>query len=160
VDERATKTQRIPCKCDVRSIRGADGGFRDMNKTYTNYFLGETGYGLSANSDFFVKTVNKQKLCGAANWRLPTADELMTLVKCSDGKYNNYILGTGSCTNPFSISKPTINSTYFPNTLSMSYWSSSLSPYDSNQSSHVDFSSGYIDVFNYRNSLDFVRLVR
>ena len=50
------------------------------DKAYTNYNPDETGYGKSYNSDVFVSTVNKQKLCGGANWRLPTLDELKKLI--------------------------------------------------------------------------------
>lgn len=39
--------------------------------------------------------------------RLPTIDELKTLVYCSDGKYDT----DGSCANYTSVAKPTINET-------------------------------------------------
>ena len=139
----------------IWELKTADGGFRDMNKTYTNYFLGETGYGLNTNLDFFVKTANKQTLCGAANWRLPTAYELMTLVKCSDGKYKT----DGSCTNFAYVSRPTINSTYFPNTVSDVYWSSSPLANYSSDAWGVNFDGGY-SFSLYKSNSNFVRLVR
>jgi hypothetical protein len=141
-------------------VKTSDGGLRDMSKTYTNYFLNATGYGSQTNSDVFVKKVNQQTLCGAANWRLPTIDELMTLVtvKCSDGKYET----DGFCTNLDATSQPTINSTYFPNTWMGGYWSSTSS------SSYVDNSTAwnvYFDYgeseYNHKTALSYsVRLVR
>jgi len=108
-----------------------------------------------ANASVFVKTVNKQTLCGAANWRLPTVNELM-LVKCPDGKYDV----VGSCINYNSISNHTINSTYFPNTVSYWYWSSSPSSNGSNWARSVDFRDRFYSA-NYGSKNNFfVRLVR
>jgi len=139
----------------IWEVKTADGGFRDMNKTYTNYFLGETGYGLNTNSDFFIKTVNKQKLCGAANWRLPTVDELRNLIICSDGKYYS----DSSCINYNSITIPAINALYFPNTQIATifplYWSSSGDTFDAWL---VSFDHGY-SLKTEKKSDYFVRLV-
>ena len=154
-----------------------DGGLRDKDWQYSwyepnpNINGGFEGYqsgdsdvvlGICSGSDCdtyaYKNKVNKTKLCGAANWRMPTVDELMTLVKCSDGKYDT----DASCINSQSVSAPTINSTYFPNTVSDLYWSSS--PYDTGDFSHitarfVDFYHGS-SLISTKNEYFFVRLVR
>jgi hypothetical protein len=88
------------------------------------------------------------------DWRMPAVDELMTLVYCSDGKYEK----DGSCTYR-SVFAPSINSTYFPNTSVYEYWSSSPSASLSSNAWVVYFYNGYSDG-NYKGNNSFVRLVR
>lgn len=63
------------------------------------------------NSIGFKNAVNASNLCGFSNWRLPTKDELLGIVKTSES--------------------PTIDNTWFPNTpggaLGFYYWTSSPS---------------------------------
>lgn len=108
------------------------------------------------NTYAYKNAVNSQGLCGATDWRLPTKDELMKLVVCSDDKYEAN--GTG-CTNYDAITHPTINTTYFPNTSSDWFWSSSPSADDVNYAWLVVFYYGYGDVSNKHHG-DNVRLVR
>jgi hypothetical protein len=136
----------------VWEVKSADGGLRDMNIEYTNYFVGETGYGSNTNSDQLVKIANKLSMCGAANWRLPTHNELMTLVVCSDGKYDK----DGYCLNQ--ISSPTINSIYFPNTSSNAYWASESDGTANILAWLVDFHYGYSGSSN-KKAINSVRLV-
>jgi hypothetical protein len=90
------------------------------------------------------------------DWRLPTEEELMTLVFCSDSKY----YGTdGSCSNPSTITQPTINTMYFPNTQSRLYWSSSPSASYSSNAWGVSFVDGNSSSYS-KNYFNFVRLVR
>jgi len=72
------------------------------------------------------------------DWRLPTKYELMQLVFCSDGKSDT----DGSCTNYMTVTRPTINTTYFPNTPSDWFWSSSPVADGSSSAWLVFFSSG------------------
>ena len=118
----------------------ADGGLRDFNKTYTNYGDGRVG-----DASAYVATVNAAGLCGAADWRLPTADELHGLVD-----YGVYVSNT---------SPPAIDATWFPNTLGSLFWSSS--PYVGNASGAwgVDFRVGYVNN-SVRVNSSYVRLVR
>jgi hypothetical protein len=138
----------------IWEVKTTDGGLRDMGKTYSNFFAGDTGYGIngngSGNSDTFVNNVNKQTLCGAENWRLPTTDELKNLVYCSDNKYNTLSKDEFGliCTNFKSILFPTINTTYFPNTQSNVFWSSSSSARLIGGASNVYFDSGSISDAN------------
>ncbi|MCX7076241.1 MAG: DUF1566 domain-containing protein [Methylococcales bacterium] len=115
-------------------VKTDDGGLRDMNWDYSWYQPNGDNAGYTditngapncstqnnCNTDAFTNAVNVKGLCGKKDWRMPTIYELKTLVYCSDGKYDT----DGSCINYKSV-EPTINSTYFPNTLSGWYWSSS-----------------------------------
>ena len=76
---------------------------------------------------------------------MPAVDELMTLVYCSDGKYEK----DGSCTYR-SVFAPSINSTYFPNTSVYEYWSSSPNASGSSYAWVVFFNFGY-SVSNVKN---------
>ena len=131
----------------IWEVKTTDGGLRDITKRYSNYTIdypndisnGALQYPLSkfgdiTNTDGFVNAVNSQILCGAANWRLPTKEEMVGLVYCSDGMYKT--LGKddyGSiCINTGSITRPTIDANYFPNTqaeIYYGYWTSYYSNY-------------------------------
>jgi hypothetical protein len=86
---------------------------------------------------------------------MPTKDELMKLVVCSDGKYRT----DGACINYANVAKPTINSTYFPNTVSSGYWSSSPFADFSGYAWNGDFNNGGSNYY-FKNGNLFVRLVR
>ncbi|MEQ1837635.1 MAG: DUF1566 domain-containing protein, partial [Candidatus Nitrotoga sp.] len=97
------------------------------------------------NSVGFKNSVNAQGLCGFSDWRLPTADELQSIVD-----YGVAYPG------------PTIDASWFPNTQGNLYWSAS--PFvgvvgDDDDAWDVYFFNGNVSV----NSLNFsypVRLVR
>jgi hypothetical protein len=111
----------------IWEVKTTDGGLRDMGKTYTNYFSGEVDYGKSTNSDYFVSTINKQTLCGDANWRVPSYEELKGLIFCSDGQYTTLGIDKSGyiCTNNNLVTRPPINIIYFPNTQTDWYGTSS-----------------------------------
>jgi hypothetical protein len=137
----------------IWEVKTADGGLRAWDKIYTNYFVRDVGYGATGNADVFVSAVNKQTLCGASDWRLPKVDELQKLFLCSDGKYET----NGYCTNDKTVIQPTINTVYFPNTQSDTYWSSSVIEDDIVW--FVYFDHGYSD-YDGKYFKIFVRLVR
>jgi hypothetical protein len=154
-------------------VKTDDGGLRDKDWYYSWYkpsgdnggFAGYTDTTIEApncstkdncNTDAFTNAVNTQGLCGKKDWRMPTKDELMKLVVCSDGNFET----DGSCTNRSSVAKPTINSTYFPNTVSGWYWSSSPYAYGSSYAWYVDFYGGNSTSYLNKDEIDSVRLVR
>ena len=114
----------------IWEVKTKDGGVRDTSKTFTNYPIGSAGYyGAITNTDGYIIAVNKQILCGSKDWRVPTRNELISLVSCPDNKYN--ILGQDEigyiCTNYRTIPKPAINTAYFPDIADdVYYWTSSL----------------------------------
>jgi hypothetical protein len=158
----------------IWEVKTDDGGLRDKDWYYSWYkpsgdnggFAGYTDidvvYGAPncltqnhCNTDAFTNAVNTKGLCGKNDWRMPTKDELMRLIYCSDGKYAT----DGSCTNYTSVTQPTINSTYFPNTKSSLHWSSSPYPNYSSGAWYVYFKDGGSYSAN-KNYNFFVRLVR
>jgi hypothetical protein len=117
-------------------------GTRSATNTYTNYDFatyGDVAY-LNTNSLGYVAAVNAAALCGYTDWRLPTADELQTLVD-----YSSYGL--------------TIDATWFPNTQGNWYWTSSPYVGYSYYAWVVSFSYGYVN-YGYRYNYYYVRLVR
>jgi hypothetical protein len=86
----------------------------------------------NCNTEDFVKEVNKQGLCGAKDFRMPTRDELLTLLHCA--KNQNTSPKTDSdfnrlCTDEALKDAPNINKNYFPNTESH-FWTSTLTNSD------------------------------
>ena len=125
-------------------VKTDDGGLRDKDNDYKWYNPdsatngGFEGYSNDGNNTYtFVRAVNTQGLCGYSNWRLPTVQELQSIVLRS-------------------TSLPLIDSAYFPNTISNYYWSSS--PYAPSKIGAwtVAFGEGP----DYGNNKDFKRYVR
>jgi hypothetical protein len=151
-DWACTKDNKTDLTWEVKTLKS---GLRNMDNVYTNYFLDEIGYGTSNNTDVFVSAVNQKTLCGKSDWRLPVLSEIKTLVFCSDGKYE----ANGSCTNWKEVTKPTINTVYFPNSKDDWYWSSSPFAGNSSGAWNVYFDDGYSGS-DYKDHDGFVRLVR
>jgi Protein of unknown function (DUF1566)/FG-GAP-like repeat/FG-GAP repeat len=102
----------------------------------------------ATNSVGYKNFVNNASLCGYTDWRLPTVDELETLVDASKPDPG-----------------PTIDATWFPNTQGSYYWSSvtSVEYFPSNVSSgvwYVSFSDGTVDAKERASGYTHVRLVR
>jgi hypothetical protein len=83
--------------------------------------------------------VNTKTLCGYSDWRVPSVEHLKTLIN------TNYY--------------PTINPSYFPNTVTYYYWSASPVANSSSSAWIVFFYYGYDD-WDGKSDGDFVRLVR
>jgi hypothetical protein len=132
----------------IWEVKTTDGGLRD----WKNYYSWDGSFN-------FPTAVNKQGLCGAKDWRMPTNEELKGLVYCSDGKTKtlgkdeNGHICTGSPT------APTINTKYFPDINADWFWSSSPDAGGSNDAWYVSFFGGYSDDLS-KNVNNYVRLVR
>ena len=83
-------------------------GERAGSSTYTNL-----GNNAAIDASGYVAAVNASELCGHTDWRLPTRQELLTIV--------DYGRPTGA----------PINTTWFPNTAPARYWSSDVLSTDS-----------------------------
>ena len=119
-------------------VKAADGGLRDLTKTYTN--LGDNS---PADASTFVTAVNASNLCGFNDWRLPTPDELQSIVD-----YSVPYLG------------PTVDASWFPNTQGSVFWSSLPYAVNPTLAWHVDFRNGVVS-YSYRGYYGYyVRLVR
>ncbi|MCW5212417.1 DUF1566 domain-containing protein [Desulfobulbus sp. TB] len=103
--------------------------------------------------DEAVKRFKYVEYAGYSDWRLPTIDELKTLVYCSKGMNKK----NGWCNNE--SKKPTINQQAFQNTKKLPYWSGSPNAGYSDYAWYVLFSNGFSG-FNYRYGYFAVRLVR
>lgn len=154
----------------------ADGGVHGKEDTFTWYSsnprnnggspgdLGATdtcsGYdsgkpGTFCNTEYFVSRVNATGFCGRQNWRLPSPDEVLSIVMLS--------------------SESMVDSEYFPNqqtylgdlqTGGMSYWTSAPSRDESNAWAASFstaytwyFNSGYISGTSNKTNPKYVRLV-
>jgi hypothetical protein len=134
--------------------------FKTSGLTWQQCAVGQNWTGTTCNGN--AKKMNwgeamklTSNFAGYNDWHLPTKEELMTLVECSDDQYNQ----DGSCKNYTLTNKPTINKMAFPNTTSSVFWASSSFVNLSYYAWGVYFSSGhpyYYIKFNKGN----VRLVR
>lgn len=118
----------------IWDIKTKDGGLRDWKKTYSQDSSGVVN---SVNVNSLIASVNSDTLCNASDWRIPTIEELKSIVYCSDSNYNStkgdydieYVCGSNN-KNTTKTKSPTINTNFFPNlpTPAYSFWSST--PYD------------------------------
>ncbi|MBH2009220.1 MAG: DUF1566 domain-containing protein [Xanthomonadaceae bacterium] len=132
-------------------------GLRAASNTYTHYdntataqlwngsaYVNPTQAQINAatNTVGYVNAVNATALCGYANWRLPTADELQSIV--------DYGMAYPS---------PTVDASWFPNTVGSAYWFSSPYVAFAGSAWYVSFGNGYVSSY-YRYGSIRVRLVR
>jgi len=85
----------------------------------------------------YTKQLN---LAGYTDWRLPTIEELISIVK-------------------YNLFAPAIDTTYFPNIKSSNYWSSTTYADYTNFAWYVNFFNGHVD-YDYKSSSYYVRCVR
>lgn len=135
-------------------IKATDGGLQDTHQTYSWYvenpklnggFAGYENKGkchLSrCNTQAYIDAINQKRVCGSNQWRLPTREELRSIVDY-EIKYPG----------------PTIDKTYFPNSLNQFYWSSTPDANDKDSAWGIGFSFGY-DYAYFKSDLGYVRLV-
>jgi hypothetical protein len=119
-------------------------GFNQRNEDWMPYFNGGS-YGTSQ----YIEAVNEKKLCNSNKWRLPTLKDMISIVFCSDGKYDSSSEkkeGKICIGNP---NLPTINEFYFPDGLHSSLTSSdSPSAIKAREDTKVDI-DGVENYFNW-----------
>ncbi|EGV27588.1 hypothetical protein ThidrDRAFT_4599 [Thiorhodococcus drewsii AZ1] len=158
----------------IWEVKTKDGGLHDRDDLYVWYNTdsatngGYEGYANSGgtfcfgrvigstpdaycNTEAFVARVNAEGLCGASDWRLPTVDDLLSIVN-NDQAANEWAF-------------PAIDTDYFPNTRAVAhdYWSStptSSASGDSYTAWSVDFYSGSAGDNTMKYGAQSVRLVR
>jgi hypothetical protein len=122
-------------------IKTTDGSDRDMNKVfgYEDY----PGVPLTG-ADTFAASINASRMCGAADWRVPTYLELLTLAHYGSGG-----------------SDPKIDTAFFPNTpnTANSTWTSTIFTFDGGYLRTVGFGTGP-DGFGPGFDARYMRLVR
>ena len=100
----------------VWEVKGEKEGLQYTMNTYT-WFDGDSGrknnmyskncyWGEGCNTQSFIDDINEAQLCTYSNWRLPTRDELKTII--------NY----------YSDNDILIDLAFFPNTQKDTYWTS------------------------------------
>jgi hypothetical protein len=127
-------------------IKTTDGGLRDWNKTYTNYIPAYNPYnlyGTAGDVSGYVNAVNSTNLCGHNDWRLPTAEELQSIVDYS-------VASPG----------PAVDTTWFPNTQGQNFWTASPGSgpapcYGSCNAVVMNFSTGYVFLDGGDNGCDY-----
>ena len=97
-------------------------------------------YNWHESQEVFIPVLNAEKFGGFNNWRLPTREELISI---TDVKIYN----------------PTIDTAYFPNTIPLRYWTSTIVVYNTTLAWSISFYGGNV---GNRNKLDtyYVRAVR
>ena len=158
---KAEQAERAEIKRQYEFVDNKNGTVthKSTGLTWQKCSVGQTWTGETCSGEATKMTWNdamelSNSFAGYNDWRLPTKEELMTLVFCFYGKHNtNY-----SCKIMTYDTSPTINTTYFPTTLREKYWSSSHS-YTGDDAWYVYFGSGYTSYY-YKNENYFVRLVR
>lgn len=84
---------------------------------------------------------NKFEYAGYKDWRVPTKDELQSLVYCSSNQTSTDGHGKTACKGKFN--RPTVNQKVFPNTPKIWAWTSLEAENDANSVWLVDFYNGY-----------------
>lgn len=130
----------------VWEVKTDDGGLHDRDAAYTNYsesYNPAGHYGAATDAEGFVRAVNAQGLCGAHDWRLPTARDLQGIAD-----YSRPLPG------------PAIDAAFFPRTPGRPFWTASPLARDAGKALAVYFDDGRVFGDSGRDESFPVRLVR
>lgn len=103
------------------SNNNGDPGTQDGSGTCFGYSAADAAS--YCNTSAFAARVNNSQLCGYSDWRVPSSEELLSIVH--KGRFN-----------------PAIDTGYFPYTKSDMYWASSLNANDTGIARFVFFING------------------
>ncbi len=170
---RDNKTKLIwEIKNDYKGLRDKDWTYtwyepdKSQNSGYPGSKNGGECIGSECDTYAYIELTNKKTMCGASNWRLPTKEELASLIYCSDDIYES-IQNTGdggficpSNAGQTKVKQPTINTVYFPNTVSNWFWTSSPSEGFNSYAWYVSTGVGKGYGTNGKYGSNSVRLVR
>jgi len=135
----------------IWEVKGETEGLQYTMNTYT-WFDGDTGrknnmyskncyWGEDCNTQSFIDDINEAQLCTYSNWRLPTRDELKTII--------NY----------YADGDILIDLDFFPNTQMGTYWTSMTAKDNSLLAYEIPFFYGG-SVVREKSIDTFIRLVR
>lgn len=157
---------------DQRYLDNGDGTITDIetNLTWHRCTVGQSWTGETCEGYAEDHNWSSAMKLSIGDWRLPTLDELDTLVHCTSnkrGKSGSLEGKNGRCIGDYQ--KPTINTLAFPETPTGNFWSSTLytseapSPYNfkSSQSAYnINFNDGLVGAHLLSMYYGRVRLVR
>ena len=119
--------------------------------------LGQTWNGATCAREATKYQWDEARRAASAGWRLPTKDELASLIYCSSGEPAYWKPTSAACTGAYS--RPTIWSAAFPHTPANWFWSSSPDAGSADGAWSVYFGAGYVGYY-VKGSAGYVRLVR
>ena len=135
----------------VWEVKGETEGLQYAKNTYT-WFDGETGrgggmyskncfWGEGCNTKSYINDINEAQLCTYTDWRLPTRDELKTII--------NY----------YSDKDILIDLVFFPNTQKDTYWTSMTAKDNPSLAYEIPFFYGG-SIIREKSIDTYIRLVR
>lgn len=137
----------------IWEVKTADKGLRDgqWKYSFTKSLPNQASTGVCFGKQLcdlenYIQQVNAKELCTEKNWRLPTTEELKSILYCSDGKNPD-----GSCTKRSQL--PQTNASYFPHIQAFdNYWTSSVAQKYPDRQTIFSFYNGFAFKAGARNA--------